>query len=212
MKKHNVGTYLYHYSAVPRDELLNKALRGIKEPKHDERWKKRYGYRYVDHISTFMEPIPYESIHESFPDDHPVWYEGNTIYEHRIEIDTLDGVQFAILESTLKVILRDRAPDWVSDKVYFALQDAISKVEIQEGKGSDDMKKACLSYRGTVKKQYDKLREKSTKYAPTVPHMAIFVTKPVPVHSSRPVVIGMTNGDWTTESHSFEVAPRPNWL
>lgn len=181
---------LYHYSAQPLKTLLTLSHQGKTSPELDEEMTEHLGFKYTDHISFFMEPIPKETIHLSFPKDHPVWFEGNTIYEHTIDLLQFSKNPFCVVETPITSTVRERTPDWVSDKIYFMIQDVVGLIELRSGTGYLDLRKAIRKYRGATERAFSKLRTDSHQYAPNVPHIMMECLEKVMVESVSPITIG----------------------
>lgn len=189
---------LYHYSDQPLKTLLTLSHQGKTSPeldRRDEQSVKRLGFKYTDHISFFMEPIPKETIHLSFPKDHPVWSEGNTIYEHVIDILQFSKNPFSVVESPTTSAIRDRTPDWFNDKLYFTIQDIAGLTELRSGTSYLDLRKAIRKYRGVTERAFSKLRTDSYQYAPNIPHVMMECLEKVMVESVNLIPIGPIKSD-----------------
>lgn len=88
---------VYHYSTEPYKVLKTLYKQGrvtadmtakaeADDLKHRKFFKvSRPGY-YYEHISFFIGPIP-KSIAHYFPKTHEVWFKGNRLFEHVVEIN-----------------------------------------------------------------------------------------------------------------------------
>ncbi len=114
---------LYHYSDKQYTELLTRRVQGADEKEIDiATFKaKRMGLPlpYHDHISFFFEPIPLDKIASVFPYGHPFWKAGNEIYEHVIDLDSIDPTSvLRDLPKHLKVLRRRRCSKHYHECVF----------------------------------------------------------------------------------------------
>lgn len=181
----------YHYSTQKHSTLKTLLKQG--KVKLDEKKKEeeialkhktlfgifRPGY-YYEHISFFIDPIP-ENIASYFPKGHDVWFKGNNLYQHVIEIDINSSpFYYEVVEFPERINLY--YDDTVDDKLFFSKVGKMLKNEGYIGKGYIELNKV-LHEKNLLNKtseyyqllpnrpNYDKI---CNKYAATVPHLMLY--------------------------------------
>lgn len=203
---------LYHYSKEQYNALMTKRASGKasqEEIAKSEKSARRIlmpGTAYVDHISFFFDPIPSEILGTLYGKDHPVWFDGNELYEYVVYVDKLpQKLLYEVVESEREVAALDqfvKDHNWVEDdpvllKKWFAF---IVSEKLKWGEYGNDHSK--LLYQ--IKKQSghtttnflkavqrDDFRDNFTKYAASVPHLMCYpATGEIQYELMNRVVIG----------------------
>lgn len=181
---------LYHYSKEKHSTLLTLEKQGyVSQDDRKEEEKaliedhKRFGYLrpgyYFEHISFFFEPPPLDLMSTIFPNDHPVWYKGNPLYEHVIDTDDLKSFQYEVVEFPEKT---DAYYDsQVTDKEYYRILKEAVINQHYVGKSALELDRIGQRFtngvthdyfkRIKIRINYDKIMH---KYAATVPHVMIY--------------------------------------
>lgn len=182
--------FLFHYSnnKYPILKTLEKQKHITKDERHKEHdeyiaFKKKYkifrpGY-YYEHISFFLSPVP-ENITDYFPKDHYIWFKGNTVYEHKVELTSKIHFGYEIVEFPEKTkLMYDES---LSDEMYFKLMSDLYLNNRYIDKGYEkflsiikdkELIKAQNEYFSKLKDRpnYDEIKY---KYAATVPHVMLY--------------------------------------
>lgn len=179
---------IYHYAAQPFDVLKTLEAQGKTNniPSIPD---------YNQHISFFLEPIPFDFMGTVFGPKHHTWFPGSTVYEHTVLVKDITGFRYRIVESPEKTLLY--YDDTISDNEYHALLAKLIKENHYEGRDPQVFEKIQRKLKGTVREGYAKLSTRPNfaeirdKYAATVPHVMLYPDKGVtPVKSHRQLKIG----------------------
>lgn len=181
---------LYHYSKQQRHTLLTLEKQGVisKEDRDEEEKAliedhKRFGYLrpgyYFEHISFFFEPPPLDIMSTIFPNDHPVWFKGNPLYEHVIDTDEIKAFQYEVVEFPEKTDAYYN--QHVTDKEYYRILKEAVIEQRYIGKSRDELERIAQRFNNDVthdyfkrikiRNNYDKIMH---KYAATVPHVMLY--------------------------------------
>lgn len=186
---------LYHYSKDQYDTLMTKRASGKATPeeiKRAEAGARRIlmpGTAYVDHISFFFDPIPSEILGQLYGKGHPVWFNGNELYEYVVEMDKLpEKLLYEVVETEREVAALDKFVkdhNWVNDdpvllKKWFAF---ILSEKLKWGEYGDDLGKLYIQAKrnsGNLTTNFLKavqredFKDNFTKYAASVPHLMCY--------------------------------------
>jgi hypothetical protein len=186
---------LYHYSANAFDVIKSKRAQGTATPeeiKKAEEQARRIlmpGATYVDSISFFFEPIPSEIMHQIYGEGHPVWFEGNKLYEYEVKMDLLpQRILYEVVESERELVALDKFVkdhNWVEDdpvllKKWFAF---ILNEKLKWGEYGNDRSKLFLQAKknsGNLTTNFLKAAQREDfkdnfrKYAASVPHLMMY--------------------------------------
>lgn len=194
--------FLYHYSAEKHNVLKTVEKQNKLTNEEKTKWDKiahdsgRVG-AYYQHISFFFEPIPIDIISSVFNNEHPVWYSGNVLYEHKVSIAGLGEFKYELVESPeVTEIYYNPKYDSYSDEKWINLKDKIIKENHYNGHETTSLLSAINKNIGSVREAYKQLPHRSnfeqikTKYAATVPHLMVYPkTGAIEVSSISKVVI-----------------------
>lgn len=214
---------LYHYSDKQYTELLTRRIQGADEKEIDVATfkAKRMGLPlpYHDHISFFFEPIPLDKIASVFPYGHPFWKAGNEIYEHVIDLQSIDPTSFwRVVESIEQSKFSDQF-DWEGTKDLATRAGWFTKMHLNDAKlglsGYDTRLIYKASRQVMVMSTLDFYRRamfgrdpENTQYAADVPHLMIYpIGGRIPVTSSRKVTLGNKKADPILFHLSFRKLP-----
>ena len=182
--------FLYHYSDKPRNVLLTRRKTNTLVEVEGKN-----GHDYNDHISFFFEKPPLAILGKIFGKDHPVWFPGNKLFEHTVELNSLGKFFYAIVEFPEKTEMYYDTT--ISDTIYFKEMERVKKEKKYEGTSTVDLIQACADLKGTVDKFFKALPSRPNfkniqmKYAPTVPHLMIYPdTGTIKVKNITQVVVG----------------------
>lgn len=102
---------LYHYSTTKYSELKTREAQGAKVDIEVSSRVHRPG-NYNQHISFFMDPIPAKTMTSIFGAGHPVWFNGNRLVEHVIDLGQIGAFKYHVVETPEKTaILYDNGID-----------------------------------------------------------------------------------------------------
>ncbi len=193
---------LYHYNTASLPVLKTKALQGIVSKKEMADAMKSTKIRggvapYFNHISFFFDPLP-RDIASIIGNGHEVWYKGNVLYEHVVEVKDLEPFQYVLMETPGHFKEAEQF-DWdVNDPAIYAtyhrhLNDRRRQVG-EIGTGKRELEKAIKPYLGKTREAYMNRpaqdNEDFQKYAAHVPHLMIYPEKGyVKVKSQTPVTL-----------------------
>lgn len=194
--------FLYHYSAEKHNVLKTVEKQNKLTSEEKAKWDKlaKDNFRagvYYQHISFFFEPIPIDIISNIFNNEHPVWYSGNVLYEHKVSIASLGEFSYELTESPeINEIFYNPKYDDYSDERWEKLKDKILKENGYIGHDSASLINAINKNKGSIREAYKQLPHRSnfeqikTKYAATVPHLMVYPeTGTIEVSSINKVVI-----------------------
>lgn len=187
---------LYHYSKQPHSELLTLLQQGITAERklQLEQLSKERGslYPYYDSISFFMEPMPMDVLGTVFSESHPVWVNGNVLYEHVVDTSTLDLKYWTVVEGKIDDLL---SPFWsdlpVVKKLHGKTKHFIKRLFNENGISTDSLHRAILKYAGQLRPALFKTdRQYSKQYAADIPHLMVYPTTHIRVGKVFEVVVG----------------------
>lgn len=181
--------YLYHYSSAKYKSLLT--LNGQKKQVKES---DGVGEDYANHISFFFEPPPLEILGELYKGKHKFWFNGNEIYEYKIQLESLTDFKYKVVEYPEKTeIYYDTSID---DEEFDKLLKEFEKKFNYTGDSVEELKKVLKRLKGTTKKYFELLPTRSNfeelikKYAPTVPHLMIYPkSQEIHYESVRKIII-----------------------
>lgn len=201
---------LFHYSKDLHEVLKTKRAIGLSELEQaklkDKTLKKYPGRHYFDHISFFFDPIPVDIIGDLYGPDHPVWFNGNSLYEHEISInDPPFHIPFEVVESVNQIHALDIFAvehNWVDEDPILLNKwfEHIGREKIKWGEWGDTLPKLILQIKknkGITRQSFinaverDDFNENKRKYAASVPHLMVYPPEGyLPVTKVTKVVIG----------------------
>jgi len=186
---------LYHYSPVPRNQIMSKAASGAitssQLAEERTRAKKRpwFSRVYSEHISFFFEPIPASLLPTLFPKDHPAWAKGTKLYEHVVDTTTLPSrFEYDVVESTKFLEAFDKFStdnNWVDDdpqllKEWMILEDRLLRQWGERGNTLAVLNSKILENQGLIIEKYNASSKREDfeynryKYAACVPHLMAY--------------------------------------
>lgn len=197
---------LFHYSAEYRPvlkTLLAQRLVTLEQAVQYNKWAAATNdvLGYHKHISFFIAQHPVEDIAQFYPDGHPVWFKGNNLVEHVVEIEVGSKVLYKMVETKLCTDMLDSS-DWsdTSDEFLIAYkqrQFAMQRKVGEIGRRSSMLQRQIQLNSGDVypalkrvskRSDYDEIKD---KYAATVPHVMIYpFDGSMAVASHRVVTVG----------------------
>lgn len=197
---------LYHYSSAAYTKLLTRRKQGV-SLEVVERATKHANILgdpgpYIDHISLFIEPPPLNSIGNIFKNQHEFWRNGNKIYEHVIDSDSLEANLLYQLVETPEMDKYADQFDWtIEDKrvrtTYIIKLNQEMKDKKYTGFGTDIMIRKLNPYLGRTEEFYRAARKKwdaeetAKQYAAYVPHLMVYPRSgEIKIESVRSVIIG----------------------
>lgn len=187
--------HLYHYANKQFDSIKSKRTQGtataeeIKKAEAEARRILMPGATYVDSISFFFEPIPSEILGQLYGKGHPVWFDGNKLYEYEVKLDVLPArMLYEVVESEREMAALDKFVadhNWVEDdpvllKKWFAF---ILSEKMKWGEYGDDVSKLKLQVKnnqGNIANNFlrasqrEDFKENFSKYAASVPHLMVY--------------------------------------
>ena len=168
---------LYHYSTTKYSELKTRESQGVKVETEVSPRVHRPG-NYNQHISFFMDPIPAKTMTSIFGVGHPVWFSGNRLVEHVIDLRQIGAFKYHVVETPEKtVILYDNDID---DTEFYRLLNKLNRDHGYIGEGVRDFMKPYRRFKGATKKYflrantYPDWESNKTKYAANVPHVMLY--------------------------------------
>ena len=184
--REEIKLFLYHYSAEKHSVLKSIEKQNKLTHEDKEKWDKlarefgRMG-AYYQHISFFFEPIPLDIISKVFSGQHPVWYSGNVLYEHKVSIDDLGEFSYELVESPeVTELYYNPRYDNYSDKEWIKLKNKITQENGYTSNTPEELINAISKNIGSVRDAYIQLPHRlnfqdiKLKYAATVPHLMIY--------------------------------------
>ena len=199
--------YLYHYSASQLKELLTKRKQGhLSSEQIKESTKKAEEMQdpgpYVDHISLFIEPIPYKTLPDIFHNKHPFWMKDKVIYEHVIDTNDLPSdLIWSIVETPEMDKYTDQF-DWENatkeERISYIVK--MNKEMLRSGytgKGIFGLQNKIKKYIGQTEKFYKEARKRpdaddtKNQYAACVPHLMVYPKDgTIKIHQINKVILG----------------------
>ena len=196
--------YIYHYSSKSYSELRSLANQPGKSKEEIDELNKKYTRSmdpgpYCNQISFFIEPIPFDIIGDLFGNKHPVWFNGNSLYEYLIDIDSIDkNIMFMVAETPGDMKLID---SYDTDSMLDEDFEKFMKIKQHEkyirgevGIGRDNLRKQIKVYLGTTRQAFINARkrpdakETASKYAAYVPHLMLYPESGIIRYRSRDII------------------------
>lgn len=143
---------------------------------------------YTSHLSFFFDPIPSELLPKLFK-DHPVWFDGNLLYEHIVDSNTLPAkVLYRVVESPSKTEFMDaftKQHNWTEHNPELFKKFRLEMFDQQWKNGEIGFKRSDLvnqirKHRGHIAEYYkravkrDDFQENKEKYAANVAHLNLY--------------------------------------
>lgn len=185
---------LYHYSALKYDTLLTRKKQGVSKPSVVMQTSQeiRPG-DYTEHISFFVDPQPLDILSKVYG-KHDVWYKGNVLYEHIVNLASVGDFKYHYVETPEKIqMLFD---DSISILEYYSALNKINKTKHYIGSTLREFVYPYLQFKGTVRDyilkapSYPNWDSNKHKYAACVPHVMLYPKSgEVPVLSVKQVVV-----------------------
>lgn len=161
---------------------------------------------YGNSVSFFFEPIPLD-LPQLFFNKNPMWVSGETLYQHEIELYTLEpDILYHIVETPRKTELLYEVQDWSKVKSQPKLKDLyfnqVEKMEVRYGYRGKGVKKMLFVIRRdrlatgiryrfneavNIIEKHNEWETNGTKYAAMVPHVMLYPTTPIKVHNVTPI-------------------------
>lgn len=201
---------LYHYSKELYRQLqtrrITEKLTDDQIQTIEAKARERSTLPYIDHISFFIEPIPLDILGVLFSKhDHPVWFDGNQLYEYTIDSESLKGnFWFEIVETPFDIQFMDS--NWLDNmsdlqkREYFAKQKELKLQNGECGYGSSELEKAAIKFLGTTRRFYiDGIKHHDSaslkRYAARVPHIMLYPIGGIVAYKNPPrkVTVGKKN-------------------
>ena len=196
--------FVFHYSVNEYDVLKSKNKQNnlpLSQQTKLSAEKVNYNqsnWDYNDNISFFIEPIPTDIIGNIYGDDHPVWFNGNTLYEYRVSTRYLFPGNYSLVESKeVSELLIKHYENKISFDDY--LKQEINIVKENQYMSSSFTQLAIIieKYLGTTKETF-KLQpnmpwweDSRLKYAAGVPHLMVYPSLgEIAYKSKRKIIIG----------------------
>lgn len=183
--------FLYHYAIEPYAILLTRRHRGGLTEEEIKRGIDIAAFRcepkpYYDHISFFFDRPPIETIGDIFkPYNHDFWFNGNTIYEHIVHVESIGKFDYTITETPdkMKFISQHWDDKFISDldaKHDFFVR--LGKMEKSKGYTGNNLRQFLISSNKFIGKTADYYKQSSKvnepedmlKYAAAVPHVMLY--------------------------------------
>jgi hypothetical protein len=180
---------IYHYSDKKLEKILTKNQQekeGIvdiskKEKKEKEGRSKIYNdtYSSLEQISFLFDPLPIDLVAKELY-DNPMYQRGNTLYEHKVDVDLLNIKAWQVVESPIKTSMlgswtEEKKEEW-ADKVT-----ALEEIYGDRGKTVNGLTKAVLRYKGKTRYYFEQsfknpnfTEENRSQYAAMVPHLYVY--------------------------------------
>lgn len=141
--------------------------------------------QYLDHISLFFDPIPVKEIGNLFNSNHPVWFNGNKLYEYVVDIsDVVNIVGYDVVETPSELSILD-ATVWDYDDPDFTkryLAEAANRklANGTQGYTLEGLLNQIKLYKGTTEYHYRNAVKRKDfsdnrfKCAAAVPHVMLY--------------------------------------
>lgn len=178
MKAHR---FLYHYANQPHALLQTLKRRGIKPTFIRSESKEEVPGEYGEHISFFVDPVPVVVMGRVYGKDHPVWYPGSRLYEHRVSLSELGKFSYHFVETPEKVLML--FDDQIGDAEYWRRLNRINAEKAYIGNSLNQFTRVYDSFKGTTESRilraptYPHWERSRLKYAACVPHVMIYPAK-----------------------------------
>lgn len=168
---------VYHYSksSFPRLETLE--YRGTKSDSKPQEGVYKLLGNYNQHVSFFLDPIPFQVMGKIYGKDHHTWYSGNELYQYIVDTDKIGNFNYHIVETPEKLKLF--YDDNLSDNDYEReIELLVTKNKIIGNQ--NELNKAARPYVGTLRDNINKVHRLpnwdsiKNKYAAGVTHLMIY--------------------------------------
>lgn len=199
---------LYHYAKQQFPVLRTRA--SVNPPSHKEMEEAQKEARlyssvapYFNHISFFFDRAPLKLLGRLFKGQNEFWSDGNRIYEHVVDVDTLEqNILYRVVESPLQMKMLDEDDKhWIeTDEFLQAHLKRRYEAQLKNGEIGTDLSKlkqqieiftGCTeaAYRAaSMRSDFD---QNIRKYAASVPHLMLYPSSgEIAVESSQQVVVG----------------------
>lgn len=197
---------LYHYSKQPRRDIRSLKLQGRSRINLDVTPERVYPGVYEDSISFFLDPVPLKRMARLYP-NHPVWGEGQVLYEHLIDIEKLPReiafrfVETPLLTQTWDLLSEAEYPSALTED-EIRERKIIELLRTQEAHGEightlDLLIDTVPKYQWAFIKGLDTVCERvltedrMSRYASGLVHLMVYVKTPVPVFEINEIVMGV---------------------
>jgi len=190
---------LYHYTTTPYKYFKTLAMQRpiglVEKAKAVEiaKFRKDPG-PYYDHISFFFEKVPIDIIGTLFKNSgNTFWINGNVIYEHCIDSDSLGNFKYVIVETGIHKPLLNIWPEDDNEKdkeIYFKKLYSLNLQNNYIGTNGAKFDTVAKSFIGHTRQAYINAvknpfePESLRRYAADVPHVMIY-----PANKQRPIPI-----------------------
>jgi len=193
--------FIYHYSDKRFDVLKSRAAQKgpISVPASDLR-------HYDNHISFFVEPIPYDILPSLHHHQHAFYKDGKEVYQYKIPTNNLKDFYFELVESPEKTELF--YDETLSDELYYVRLKAAYDEKGYVGTTVRELEHCVKMFQGKTReffkqvpkrKNYDEIK---TKYAPTVPHLMVYLKHGVVEYSEVKKVVMGKRGELAAEHYT----------
>jgi len=179
--------YLYFYDICKHAKVQTPAALNLVEPEKQQanleeaKVQSRIGPEH-DRLLCFLEPIPLKHMGRIFGRDHPVWLDGRTIYEHRIQVSDLKHFKYEILETgEMRAFMA--AAQKAKGINLVELYEKMAKVMRYRdltGNQLDQFQHAAAAYVNKATKaflefpKHVEYQERFYEFCPTAPHVVIY--------------------------------------
>lgn len=198
--------YVYHYGVEPYKtiktlELLNR----LSKDRMDEMdaWGKNiYRQPYYKQVSFFLEPLPVEVMGKLFENaNHDLYNDGTVLYEHVVKISDLRNIlAWRMVETPNNVEYyktgAGKGYDNASDEEQIKILRGSQAFLVKQGEASDnysDLLTTIPKFNKGILKAFQASRIKnpdSNLYAEEVPHLMVYVNKPIKITKVNKRTIG----------------------
>lgn len=191
-------SYIYHYSKSIHSELktlLQQGLDPVRKQELEQLSKDRGSkYPYYDSMSFFIDPIPSRVLGSIYPDDHPVWFTGNKLWEYKVSVSALELKYWTLVESNVDSIINPLWMDWGPYKrLLVKTKSGIKSLVGQSGVDTRSLELCIRKHLGITNKDFMAVGKTDSKqYAAGVTHLMLYPTEPVKIAGVREIIIGNT--------------------
>lgn len=131
-----------------------------------------------EHISFFVEPPPLDIMGSIYGPDHPVWFPGSILYEHKVDLHLEPAFKYHFVETPERTaLLYDRD---VSDEEFFKKVNENAEKLHYIGESISEFEIPYKKFKGTTRQffldapDHNNWQEIKDKYAATVPHVMVY--------------------------------------
>lgn len=200
---------IYHYSKMRYTTIKSRALQRNDNTIPREKIGINTAPHYDHHVSFFHQRPPLEELPTFFPKDHDTWTDGNRLFEYAVEVDDIDLFYWQSRETKIEEFYRGlpMSDDLFTKLRVYEVREFQRKLAGYEGKDKSSLKKwiaaqpehqirdAYLAFKEKARKYNDHRNPNLEQYASTVPHLMIFINKPIKYRELYQVVVGSTQRD-----------------